>query len=67
MSQEPKDDDLEPGYAFWGAIRGKYYERYKQGTSVILLDPQSGSPSPPRSRTAGDSSESPKSPEEHGE
>lgn len=39
MSQEPEDDDLEPEYDFTGAVRGKYYERYQQGTNVVLLDP----------------------------
>ena len=42
MSQRRKaesDDDLLPDYDFRGAIRGKYYERYRQGTNVVLLDP----------------------------
>jgi hypothetical protein len=39
MSQEPEDDDLKPEYDFSGAVRGKYYQRYQQGTNVILLDP----------------------------
>jgi hypothetical protein len=40
MSQEPEDDDdLRPEYDFSGAVRGKYYERYQQGTNVVLLDP----------------------------
>src|SRR5215203_309870 len=38
MSQEPEDDDLEPEYDFSGAVRGKYYQRYQQGTNVVLLD-----------------------------
>ncbi len=38
MNQEPEDDDLLPEYDFSGAVRGKYYERYRQGTNVILLD-----------------------------
>ena len=38
MSQEPEDDDLLPEYDFSGAVRSKYYERYRQGTNVILLD-----------------------------
>ena len=38
MSQEP-DDELEPEYDFSAAVRGKYYERYQQGTNVVLLDP----------------------------
>jgi hypothetical protein len=28
-----------PEYDFTGAMRGKYYERYRKGTNVILLDP----------------------------
>ena len=34
-----KSDDLLPEYDFSGAVRGKYYERYRQGTNVVLLDP----------------------------
>jgi hypothetical protein len=34
-----EDDDLLPEYDFSNAVRGKYYERYRQGTNVILLDP----------------------------
>lgn len=37
MNQEP-DDDLEPEYDFAGAQRGKYFERYREGTNVVLLD-----------------------------
>jgi hypothetical protein len=39
MSQKPEDDDLEPEYDFSGAVRGKYYDRYQQGTNIVLLDP----------------------------
>jgi hypothetical protein len=39
MSQEREDDDLEPEYDFSGAVRGKYYQRFQQGTNVVLLDP----------------------------
>jgi hypothetical protein len=28
-----------PEYDFSKAVRGKYYERYRQGTNVVLLDP----------------------------
>ena len=38
MNQEPEDDDLLPEYDFSNAVRGKYYERYQQGTNVVLLD-----------------------------
>ena len=33
------DEDLLPEYDFTGGVRGKYYERYRQGTNVVLLDP----------------------------
>ena len=42
MNPKPKiecDDEMLPEYDFTGAVRGKYYERYRQGTNVILLDP----------------------------
>jgi hypothetical protein len=37
--QNSPDDDILPEYDFSGAVRGKYYERYRQGTNVVLLDP----------------------------
>jgi len=39
VSQEPEDDDMLPEYDFSGAVRGKYYEHYQQGTNVVLLEP----------------------------
>lgn len=37
------DDDLRPKYNFAelmeGAVRGKYVDRYRAGTNVVLLDP----------------------------
>lgn len=42
MSPKPKaesDDDMLPEYDFTGAVRGKHYERYREGTNVVLLDP----------------------------
>jgi len=42
MSQKKKvvvDADMLPEYDFSGAVRGKYYERYMQGSNVVLLDP----------------------------
>ena len=38
MNQEPEVDVFLPEYDFSGAVRGKHYERYRQGTNVILLD-----------------------------
>ncbi|MBI2174744.1 MAG: hypothetical protein HYU33_06070 [Candidatus Omnitrophica bacterium] len=41
MSQESKrdKDEMRPEYDIRGGVRGKYYERYRQGTNVIVLDP----------------------------
>ena len=37
--QTTNADDILPEYDFSNAVRGKYYERYRQGTNVVLLDP----------------------------
>ena len=37
-----EDDDLLPEYDFSqmkGAVRGKYAERFRDGTNLVLLDP----------------------------
>ncbi len=41
MSQasKPKADEMRPEYDIRGGVRGKYYERYRQGTNVVLLEP----------------------------
>jgi hypothetical protein len=45
MSKESKpepDDDLRPEYDFSslsGGVRGKYYERYRAGVNLALLEP----------------------------
>jgi hypothetical protein len=44
MNQENKreNDELRPEYDFTqlqGGVRGKYVERYKQGTNLVLLAP----------------------------
>ena len=33
------NDDMRPEYDLRGGVRGKYYERYRQGTNLVLLDP----------------------------
>jgi hypothetical protein len=33
------DDDIRSEYDFTGGVRGKYFERYQQGTNVVLFDP----------------------------
>ena len=35
----PDDDEMRPEYDLRGGVRGKYYERYQQGTNIVLLDP----------------------------
>ena len=39
VSDQAKDDDMRPEYDLRGGVRGKYYERYRQGTNVVLLEP----------------------------
>jgi len=37
-----EEDDLRPEYdlsKLKGGVRGKYAERYKEGTNLVLLDP----------------------------
>lgn len=33
------DPDMRPEYDFSGAVRGKYLERYRRSSNVVLLDP----------------------------
>jgi len=33
------DDDMLPEYDFSGGIRGKYAERYAEGTNIVVLSP----------------------------
>jgi len=41
-SNHDRDDDLLPEYDFSsmsGGVRGKYYQRYRAGVNLVLLDP----------------------------
>jgi len=41
MSQASKStsaDEMRPEYDIRGGVRGKYYERYRTGTNVVLLE-----------------------------
>ncbi len=41
MSQKPNhepDDEMRAEYDLTGGVRGKYYEQYRRGTNVVLLD-----------------------------
>ncbi|MGK7879774.1 MAG: hypothetical protein AB4060_06690 [Crocosphaera sp.] len=36
------DDELRPNYdlsSLIGGVRGKYFDQYRQGTNLVLLDP----------------------------
>jgi hypothetical protein len=33
------NDDMLPEYDFSGAVRGKYYERFRKSSNVVILDP----------------------------
>ena len=39
MSDESDEHDMRPEYDLRGGVRGKYYRRYRQGTNVVLLEP----------------------------
>ena len=39
LSDERDEDEMRPDYDLRGGVRGKYYERYRQGTNVVLLEP----------------------------
>ncbi len=36
---DTKADDMRPEYDIRGGVRGKYFERYREGTNVVLLQP----------------------------
>jgi len=44
VEKDKEDDDLEPEYdlrtLLKGSVRGKYAERFQQGTNLVLLDPE---------------------------
>lgn len=35
----PLRQEMLPEYDFSGAVRGKYYERFRQGSNIVVLDP----------------------------
>ena len=42
MEREPRDNldsDMMPEYDFSTGVRGKYAERYSEGSNVVVLDP----------------------------
>ncbi len=39
LTDERDEDDMRPEYDLRGGVRGKYYQRHRQGTNVVLLEP----------------------------
>jgi hypothetical protein len=39
MKADDQNDEMLPEYDLVGGVRGKYVDRYRQGTNVVLLDP----------------------------
>jgi len=39
LDSRSEPDEMKPEYDIRGGVRGKYYERYRQGTNVVLLEP----------------------------
>ena len=39
-NKNPADpDDMRPEYDFSGGVRGKYAQRYAEGSNVVVVDP----------------------------
>jgi hypothetical protein len=39
MSQNDEEDTMREEYDFSGGVRGKHHEAYRQGTNLVLLEP----------------------------
>jgi hypothetical protein len=39
MSQKDDQDTMREEYDFSSGVRGKHYEAYRQGTNLVLLEP----------------------------
>jgi hypothetical protein len=39
MSQENEQDTMREEYDFSGGVRGQHYQAYRQGTNLVLLEP----------------------------
>lgn len=39
MNQEGEQATMRAEYDFSGGVRGKHYEAYRQGTNLVLLEP----------------------------
>ena len=45
---DERESDMRAEYDFSGGVRGKYAERYAQGTNVVVLDPDVAAAFPTR-------------------
>ena len=39
MGKTIEKNDLRPEYDFSGGVRGKHYKAFREGTNLVLLDP----------------------------
>ena len=39
MKQRAEQNNMQPEYDFSSGIRGKHHEAYRQGTNLVLLEP----------------------------
>ena len=37
--QADSSDEMRPEYDFSGGVRGKYVQRFREGTNIVVLDP----------------------------
>jgi len=38
-SKSASSDEMRPEYDFSGGVRGRYAQRFREGTNIIVLDP----------------------------
>lgn len=38
-ARKTQHDEMRPQYDSSGGVRGKYYERYRRSSNVVVLDP----------------------------
>ena len=38
-TSKPPDDEMRPEYDFSRGVRGKYAQRVREGTNIVVLDP----------------------------
>ena len=40
MKKDNKEKEMLPEYDFSNGVRGKYYKAYREGSNVVILDPE---------------------------